>query len=131
MYEYFLKLKIISEIQSQNISKFVECNLDDFESFQEFINLILKEVDLKISPRKCLFEIFYEEEWIKLVDLRSFYFFVSHNVHLQKEIEIKITEHEKKDYDLFDIDGIKYKTGTIDDSILPKDEKYDRSSKNK
>ncbi len=128
MEEYHLKLNISYNIDGKSKEIVVEISLDEIDNFNEFMNKILKKIDLKLSMRKFHLEIFYEDDWIKLIDLKSFYFFVSNNIHLEKDIKIRIAQTKNNDYELFDLDGTKYKNDFPDDSNRPTDKIYDRYS---
>ena len=123
---YYIKLNISHETNVNSKSFLIEINLDEIDNFNDFANKILKKADNKASLRKNHLEIFYEDDWIKLIDLKSLYFFVSHNIHIGKEIKIQIAERSTKNHELFDFDGVKYKNEVLDDSNRPTDKIYDR-----
>ena len=123
-----MKLNISYENENENFHNLTNLYLDKIESFNDFTKYITKDIAHKYNPRKNHLEIFYEDDWIKLIDLKSFYFFSSHNIHLKKEISIRIIENEISKNDDFDIDGGKFIHGKIEDSIRPTENIYDRNS---
>jgi len=126
MDEVFIKLNVSYHENRETKNFEIHINLDEIENFNDFSNKIIKKAAIKGSIRKYNLEFFYENDWIKLVDLKSFYFFVSNNIHLQKEIELRIIERNGNNQIVFDLDGTRYKNEVLDDSNRPTDKIYDR-----
>ncbi len=129
MDEYYIKLNISYDAKGIPKSFLMEINIDKIENFNDFAYKIFKNAEIKTSLRKNHLEIFYEDDWIKLIDLKSLYFFISHHIHLGNQIKIRIAERSTKNHELFDLDGLKYRNEVLDDSNRPTDEIYDRISK--
>lgn len=125
---YYIKLNVSFDANGSTKSFVVEINLDEIDNFNDFAYKILKKAEMKTSLRKNHLEIFYEDDWIKLIDLKSFYFFVSHNIHLGKDIQIRIDERSTNNHELFDLNGAKYRNEVLDDSNRPNDKIYERRS---
>jgi hypothetical protein len=107
-YEFKAVLKILITLVDENEEYYreIKLNLKYFDSFSEFCSLLCRNLELS-SPSNYIFKILYENSWFNLIDLKSFYFFVSNNLIFDQNPHIKI-EKSKTDEDFkFNIKGEK------------------------
>jgi hypothetical protein len=101
--EYRIKLNVIFGEEKEE-EKIVEINLEKIEKFQDLVSKLVKETKVNRKISKCILEILYYDNYIRLIDLKEFYFFISNNMQLEIPTKIKLTENKKYDT-VFDNDG--------------------------
>lgn len=129
---YVEKLLVISvtlDIDNAPITNEVEVDLKQFNSFDEFLNLLSKKINYKIGNKNEI-KIFYEGSWVNLIDLKSFYCFISTNLITCVQTRILIRGVKIKDNQMdFDLEGKKLGNNDATNSNRPNMKIYGFSSK--
>lgn len=132
MSEAILKILVLYHEEDSKFTKEIvlDLNIKRLEALTDFFPLISKNLNIKITSYKHNLKIMYEDSWVNLIDLKSFYFFVSNNVILNQQTKIlvnkKMLEEEKEMY--FNLQGVKYNSDGKIDSNRPNMKMYDSSS---
>jgi hypothetical protein len=92
MEEMFLKFKlhISYNYEEETTINEVTIDLNDINSFQDFVSLISKEIEFRINLSNQGIQIRYEELWVKVIDLKSLYFFLGCDLKLGLLTKIRI-----------------------------------------
>jgi hypothetical protein len=123
-----LSVTIIKEFEKEK--RELEIDLTDFESFSDFLCLLSKILRIKITPSRFDLKILYEESWVNLIDVKSFYFFISNDLLLNSQTKIMVLKkEEKKEKEIgFSLTGEKYEDNLAVDSNRPNMRIYDASN---
>jgi hypothetical protein len=105
MSDIILRMKVIVKNDKLNLNNDYDVeaniNLSEFDSFQSFLTALSDSLNFKVCQRYYNIKIFYEGFWAKLIDLKSFYFFISWNVNNKSQVMLLITKktNEEVDYE--------------------------------
>lgn len=97
-------INILISILKEDLTEFkkiIPIDLKSFDCFSELLCLISNEINLRITSSKYEIKIKYEDDWVNLIDLKSFYFFLSNDYNLKNQTQLLI---RNKKYDLNEVD---------------------------
>jgi hypothetical protein len=132
MSDPILKILLTYYEEDSKVTKEIDFDLDfkKLEAFTDFFPLISSQLNIKITSHKHSLKILYEESWVNLIDLKSFYFFVSNNLVLNQQTKLlvnkKMMEEQKEMY--FSLQGVKFSSDGVIDSNRPNMKIYESSS---
>ena len=109
---YFLSSKTPKEIKINIESLKTSLGLNDLYSF------LSDKFEYQINPKKTTIQIFHMDTWLNLLDIKSFFFFISSDILQNKKTKIKILKKAHLEIINYDEDIIQTNK-TKDKPILP------------
>jgi len=130
MSEYIIYIDVSLELEDEIENIILPLDLKEFDAFHELLNTLSKKLEFKISTNKFEVKMFYENSWVNLIDLKSFYFFISNDLilNVQPKLLIRLNRNE---YNVdFNLKGEKFDNNKFTDSNRPNMRIYCKESKN-
>jgi hypothetical protein len=130
MSEFDLVLNITLEVEDESRNADILIDLKEFDAFNDFISVLSRRLGYKITISKFDIQILYEDAWVNLIDLKSFYFFISNDLMFCNQTKLFIRNKEnfgKHNVD-FNLEGEKFQYDIKNDSIRPNMRIYHKDS---
>lgn len=99
----FFDIQLMSD--KEDLYEDVAIDMKEFNSFNELTNLLSKKLDVKITPMKFFIQMLYNNDWVNIIDLKSFYFFLSNNVLNNEKSKMLIKRKHKTIHVEYNLDG--------------------------
>jgi hypothetical protein len=130
MSEYLIYIDVILELVDEIQNVIVPLDLKEFDAFHEFLCILSKKLEYKISTNKFDVKMFYENSWLNLIDLKSFYFFISNDLILNNQPRLLLQLNRNEHNIDFNLKGEKFQNNKFTDSNRPNMRIYCKESKN-
>ena len=129
MSEYLINIEITLDLEDEHQKIQVPLDLKEFEAFPEFLSTLSKKLNFKITTNKFHVKMQYEQSWVNLIDLKSFYFFLSNDLILNNQPKL-LLKLNKNDHQIdFNLKGEKFQNNKFTDSNRPNMRIYSKESK--
>jgi len=76
--------------QDELIETYID--LSKIDTYNQLFKIIASKIDKTITLKSHNLEILYENFWIKLSDIRAFYFFVSSSLQLNDKVQVNFNK---------------------------------------
>jgi len=128
MSEYLIFIEVIVELEDEIQNITVPLDIKEFEAFNEFLLILSKKLNFKISSNKFDIKMSYEESWVNLIDLKSFYFFLSNDIILNNQPKLLLKPNKNDQQVDFNLKGEKFQNSKFTDSNRPNMKIYSKES---
>jgi hypothetical protein len=130
MERLFLKFELQFSYQCENNFQIQEIIIDlaETNSFIDFLSIVSKNLQYRISMKRHCLQVFYENLWVHLIDLPSLYFFLGNNLKLGISNKIRILNKSYTNEVGFTIEGEKLENQMSCSSNRPNMKIYDHRS---
>lgn len=128
MSEYLINIEVIAELDHEVQRTIIPLDLKEFEAFHELLLILSKKLNFKISSNKFDIKMSYEESWVNLIDLKSFYFFLSNDILLNNRPRLLLKTNRNDQHVDFNLKGEKFQNSKFTDSNRPNMRIYSKES---